>query len=397
MRPMPFTLPAPLAQVSFSALLAFALAVAVLPGCGGVDSGGTGQTVEKSTTSSGPITGFGSVIVNGVRYDDSAATVVDEDGATRSVSDLRLGMVVEVQGRVRGNTREGTASRIEFGEAISGPVESVDAAASRLTVLGQVVEVDAGTLFEGFGGALGSVQPGQLAEVHGLYDSSSGIYGATRIELKPALDRYTLRGPISNLATPPASTFSIGGAAIDYGAASTTPGLHDGLMVRVNLQTVPVSGRWVASSVRSVQRNIPDGNDAKLEGRVAALVSRADFRVDGVPVDASAPGLVVRNGSIDDLANGARVEVEGVMRAGVLVAEVLDFQRSDNRPTELTGRVQSVDAGAQTFVLRNVTVTWDANTIFERGLPADLPGRRVAVTGTAAGASVLAQRITFED
>ena len=55
----------------FLLLAAFAL----LTGCGGgggVDSGGTGVT---PSVSAGPITGFGSVIVAGVRFDDSTATV----------------------------------------------------------------------------------------------------------------------------------------------------------------------------------------------------------------------------------------------------------------------------------------------------------------------------------
>ena len=49
----------------------------LLTGCGGgVESGGTGAT--PASFASGPITGFGSVIVNGVRFDDSKAVVTDD-------------------------------------------------------------------------------------------------------------------------------------------------------------------------------------------------------------------------------------------------------------------------------------------------------------------------------
>ena len=71
-------------------LIAAGLAMLVVACGGGVGSGGTGGFA------SGPISGFGSVIVNGVRFDDTFATVVDGDGTTRTRDDLRLGMTVDI-------------------------------------------------------------------------------------------------------------------------------------------------------------------------------------------------------------------------------------------------------------------------------------------------------------
>ncbi|RPH67003.1 MAG: hypothetical protein EHM83_02620, partial [Burkholderiales bacterium] len=62
----------------------------------GVGSGGTGNRL--ASVSYGSIAGFGSIIVNGVRYDDRAATVSSDDGTTRGA--LGLGMVVEVRGDI---------------------------------------------------------------------------------------------------------------------------------------------------------------------------------------------------------------------------------------------------------------------------------------------------------
>ncbi len=68
----------------------------MLGGCGGgVDSGGTGGA---STYASGPINGFGSIVVNGVHFDDSTGSISDDDGNARNRSDLQLGMVVETRG-----------------------------------------------------------------------------------------------------------------------------------------------------------------------------------------------------------------------------------------------------------------------------------------------------------
>jgi hypothetical protein len=69
----------------FTAATFTAATITLLGACGG---GGGGATVPQDGTV-GVIAGFGSVIVNGVRYDDSAATVKDDHGA--SLSSSRLG------------------------------------------------------------------------------------------------------------------------------------------------------------------------------------------------------------------------------------------------------------------------------------------------------------------
>ena len=61
-------------------------------GSGEVASGGIGGT----GISSGAVTGFGSIFVNGVEFDTSGASIT-MGGISVSESDLKLGMVVEVQ------------------------------------------------------------------------------------------------------------------------------------------------------------------------------------------------------------------------------------------------------------------------------------------------------------
>ena len=400
MKRLRFTRPSPTAMLSLAAVLALVLLATVLPGCGGVDSGGTGQTAEDPSTTSGRITGFGSVIVNGIRFDDSQAIVIDDDGVMHPRSDLRLGMVIEVQGRLRGNSGQGTASQIQFGHEIAGPVESVDGPGSQLVVLGQTVRVDVDTLFDGYAAGLADVLAGQLVAVHGFYDSSAGRYTATRIERRSSLAQYTLRGRISGLQGPPVRNFSIGAALIDYSsvAPASLPTLANGLSVRVSLNTTAVSGRWVASSVHTSQRNFHDSDEAEVEGHVSGFVSSANFLVAGLPVDASGPGVSVRHGTLADLANGVRVEVEGFMRGGVLVASAVDFKRGGQQEFELHGQVESINAGAQTLVLRGVTVAWNGSTRFLAGNVGNLVvGADLEVRGTPAGGVLIqAESIRFE-
>ena len=67
----------------------------------------------------GPISGFGSVIANGVEFDTAAAivTIDDEPGA---ISTLRIGMVVSIRGTIDITTGAARASEITFVDDAEG-------------------------------------------------------------------------------------------------------------------------------------------------------------------------------------------------------------------------------------------------------------------------------------
>ncbi|HRD97740.1 MAG TPA: DUF5666 domain-containing protein, partial [Rubrivivax sp.] len=162
-------------------LAALAGMAILLAACGGgVGSGGTGGFA------SGPITGFGSVIVNGVRFDDTAATVVDGEGSPRTRDDLRLGMTVEVESgaiTVTQGAQAASARRIEFDCALRGPVTALDKAGGAFTLLGQRVVVDATTVFDDrLAGGLNGLAAGRMLEVYAVFDPAGLRYRATRVE-----------------------------------------------------------------------------------------------------------------------------------------------------------------------------------------------------------------------
>ena len=378
---------------------------------GGVDSGGTGAPMQAF--SSGRITGFSSIIVNGVRFDETTATLVDDDGVARSRNDLKLGMLVEVQSPhpttdASTGITTAAASRVQFGSAIKGAVESVNVAASTMVVLGQTVKLDAATIFAGNTTGLAGVVAGQLVEVHALLDPTTGVYAASRVDLRTSLDEYKLRGIVSQLDTT-AKTFFVGPARISYAnvTGSPLPTLADGVAVKVKLQTAAQSGVWIATKVDSARRNIPDDNEAEVEGIVSSYTSLASFVVDGVTVDASGAGVVFKKGTNGQLADGVRVEIEGVMRSGVLVATKVEYRRAetneddddDDDGVRLKGAIESLDAVARTLVVRGNTVAYDSATRFTRGNAASLAvGVLVDVKGVASagGTRVYAKKIRFD-
>ncbi len=357
-----------------AAWLAAAMAVAPLSGCGGgVGEGGTGYA-------SGPITGFGSVIVNDIVFDDSLARVEDGDGGSRARSDLRLGMTVEIESDaiVGGGAR---ASRVRFDSAIVGPVESLEA--DGFVVLGQRVAVDVTTVFDSaFAAGLPGVQTGQMVEVYGLYDAGLARFRATRVERRTALLAYRLRGPVSEIDER-TKTLRIGTAQFAYGAAASTPAdFAVGSFVRLFISTDPpgLAGRRQVLRFGEVQRPLLDIDGCSVKGHVTRFTSLSDFRVDGRPVDASA--AVVNGGTV---AVGARVEVSGSLRAGVLVAtrvEVRSDQFERDRGFELRGPIDSVAADRTSMQVRGITVGLTRPPVYLNGSAAALAvGRSVEVRG----------------
>jgi hypothetical protein len=83
------------------------LAILVMA-CGG--GGGSGGGDSSSASSEGPISGFGSVIMNGVRWNTDSAKF-DVDGLVGSQDDLDVGMVVRIEGHRRSDGRA-TADRV---------------------------------------------------------------------------------------------------------------------------------------------------------------------------------------------------------------------------------------------------------------------------------------------
>ena len=215
---------------------------------------GTGGT---GAFASGPITGFGSIIVDGVHFDESVARIEDDDGSARGRSDLHLGTMVEVES---GEIRDGaaTASQVRVVSALIGSVESV--AANALVVNGVTVRVDAGTVFDDrFIGGIAAITVGRVVEVYGYVSSTPAEIEATRIEPKDGATTFKFRGMVAALNTQ-ARTFDIGNQHFVYANSVSGVGeLRNGAFVRVVVGLQPdAQGRWVVSSIGNTG---PGGGD----------------------------------------------------------------------------------------------------------------------------------------
>jgi hypothetical protein len=319
-------------------MLGLVLPLSVLVACS--SGGGIGGTGATGVTV-GPITGFGSIVVNGVHMDISNATVnlegVPGDPSNPNVG-LKLGMVVVVRGDFSPDGLTGVAASVEYEDSLEGPVDSVDVAGNQLTVLDHTVVVNTSTVFDGFS-ALGELIQGNMVEVSGLVDAGGNIVAA-RIELKGLtfgdVGELEIKGTISNL-DPQAMTFNIGSLQVDYGSVQPehlpSGGLTDGLFVEVK-STQPPSGGTILASEVEVKRSFSDslgeeGDHVEIEGFVTEFSSLDQpFKVNGVPIRTTAT-TQYEHGLSGDVANGVRLEVEGLLDAdGVLVAVKVELEDS---------------------------------------------------------------------
>lgn len=341
---------------AFRLLIAFCLVLlSSCGGGGGVDTGGTGGAVPA--VASGPITGFGSVIVGGVRFDDTSAEVEDLDGSRRTRDELRLGMTVEIEsGAIDDSTGTAAARRIRFESEIAGLVGAVDVAGQGFTVLGQQVMVDATTVFDDrITGGLAGLATGQPVEVYAAFDAALQRYRATRVE--PATvgsGLLRLRGPVAEV-NPVMRTVRVGTATYRYDRATDVPStLAAGTWVRLRLafDPSPVS-LWEVQRFSLALREWADADEVRIEGLVSAR-SGSGFVVGGRVVDGSGVSLPA------ELVVGARVEVRGTLRTGVLRATrvtVKTESEHSGREFQFEGSISAIDVAAATLTVRNVVIS----------------------------------------
>ena len=208
--------------------------VGLLVGCGGGGEGAPPGPVTGSASgsaaSSGTITGFGSIFVNGKKFEANDVEV-RHDGITERCNissslanrcGLKEGMRVKVSGTFSNSSHR--ASTITQEDTLEGPITSkvqVDASNGTLTVLGQTVLVDETTKFDD-GSAplkLNSLAVGDVVEVSGFVkDGANGVIVASFIEKKAGAGctagceiKGVVKGHNHSL-----STFQIGGLTVVY-------------------------------------------------------------------------------------------------------------------------------------------------------------------------------------
>jgi hypothetical protein len=353
-------------------------AVIGLSACGGGGSD-SGTTTSGSSITSGVITGFGSVFVDGVEFetDASSFSLDDGDDGLEDENGLAVGMVVTVTGTVHADGVTGSASHIEFDDELEGIVNANSVGADgtgTMTVMGQSVIVKTTTIFESDVAGIGSVDrvtAGNVVEVSGFSSGDGTIY-ATRIEVKLAThagEEIEVKGVITGLT---ASTFDIGGLTVDFSSAMFDDNIPDatlseGLYVEIKSTAgFNGSGQLMASEVEleddgDMELEGDDGDDVELNGIITAVNSDTAFEIGGHTIIIT-DTTSFEHGSADDISTGVYLEVEGELNAdGELLADEIELGIDDD--IEMQGPLEGVNDPPGSVTLFGEAIYVNASTL----------------------------------
>ena len=307
----------------------------LLVACGGSSDttagiGGTGIVYGK-------ITGFGSIHVNGGKFEiDSSRFDVDGD-TSADQSDLAVGMVVRLRVESEDGVFGNTALEVVYDDEIEGPVVGVmtdpmDPTIKTGTVFGKTITFDqANTQFVGtsfvFIGDEGVLLDPDVIEVSGFRVSPTEIT-ATYVRFIEDLgpdSEVELRGTITDYSPGLPETFKIDGITIetDVDTEIEVPNgmLDDGIYVEVE-GVIRSATSVLAEEIEFEDEDFDDDvDDISLQGIVSDFTVIAnDFSLGSQRVNAStaqfSPGLT--------LANDLIIEVEGPIIDSVLIADKVE-------------------------------------------------------------------------
>lgn len=317
----------------------------------------------KTTLAQGVVTGFGSVIVNGVHYDveDAAITV---DGDSNVESDLGVGQIVRITATMGDNGR-GKATKLEGESQLRGPIDSIDLTTGVIVALGQSILLTTDTFYQD-GVTAETLKVGDVIKVS-AYTNAGGALVATRIEVKTGTGAEVaqLAGEISDLNTT-ALTFTINGKTVDYSKATVSGDtvLANDLLVRVRGSLV--NDVFVATALQASPLNIKhddqlgEHDGLAVGGLITDLVANTSFKINDATVLLSAD-TQYEGGTATDLVAGLLVKVQGTLDANNnLVATkirlILHPQVNEN------GVVDGLTA--DTLTVNGVTFTVTVDTSF---------------------------------
>lgn len=351
--------------VSASLLLALA-------GCGG----GSGSSVAVDATpsgaspgalSSGAITAFGSVFVNGHEFSTVNAKVMDDDSgqSATSTAGLEVGMVVDVKPAMASSASHPEAGELHVHPLARGYVDGSDSGAGTLTVMGQLVQLTSTTNFSDHRACLAAT-----------LNPCSAVTGQSGL-----------------VATTGAGASAVAGSYVTVHGYlfGSTPSTANIVATLVALTDAPVSG---ASDVNFKVEGVvtATASSALTIGGLSVNLSNAVCRVAGVVSDCSsafssgqvvavmaalAPSLPATTFIAERARQGSKLAVDAV---GATV--------------EVEGSVASVSAAPAAFVVRGVKI--DASALpAGSSLPAVGDIVRVVGTLTSGGQSVTASSLTL--
>ena len=353
-----------------------ALSLGILTACGGGDAGDPAVAdggIRGTGSSVGPVSGFGSVFVNGIKFETVGAQFLIDDNAVNQDEDsLRKGMILRIEGEWR-EDGTGQAEVVEYDDTFRGQVANFSGldleGAGDFEILGQTITISPQTVIRLDTGVT-DLQDGDFVRVSAWRDGLG--YRASLIEVVDATAEVEIEGPVDAGSVDLVNkVFAINGQLVRYDLIALRDGLiepelsGDGLIVEVEGSVRQLSGDISANEVRLADDRRfqgTNGEDIEITGPVNDFTAGGDsFSINGIPVD------ILDDTLFDDLAradifDGLLVEVEGDVEQGRVQAREISLREGN---AEVKGPITpaSQSRAAQTFEIGGVLVQLIAQTL----------------------------------
>lgn len=349
-------------------LVTLSACIAAITACGGgsstdVAEGGMGGT----GVSQGPVTGFGSIYVNGVKYETDDAVFERDNSELFAQSNFNLGEYVTVKGTVNADGITGTATKVSYSTLLEGPISAIDPMAETITVLGHTISIDALTVNIGYT-LISDLTIGNIVEVSGIESGEGAITATAVIKSSDSFianaSELHFGGAISSVSIATTS-FTVDGLTVDYATSGfpngATPELDQ--EVKVTSTLAPTAENVIASDIQLAQPvQYPANTELELQGVVTRFTSIADFEVNGVSVSTN-DSTEFEDGLSSLLALNSRVEVEGrISTTGVLEAEEVSIRETESS-IEIEASIETIDPAASSLILLGKTIVVDSGTM----------------------------------
>jgi hypothetical protein len=413
-----------------------------LSACGGGGGGGDSDHTDSSwstnpagaatfsgtaATYQGSISGLGSIVVNGVRFETTDSLVYDSDDFSTSYdnststfsSPLALGMTVALFGDVDDAQSLGRAARIRVVGGVRGTMSAIDTTALTLTLPTQVIQLSTATTYGGTSDGtstgtaittlaqLAALSGNPLLTIYGLNQADGGFL-ATRVVVTNAAVHamdVAVRGTITAIA------------GNDY--TVKTDATHS-VTVTCNSCTIQPTGATPAlgDAVRALAADISQWNNSTLNATRLQLVNASYLSTfQGAPSSATYAkikgvatwdGAHWRVGGIEvtgaSLTAGTFYEIKGTWAGSVLAASRVEIegQRSftdssgSNRTysNEFYGAVSNLNGSS--FTIQGVNVN-AASAYFPYGSVVSLAnGSFVEVKGSYVNGTLNATKVEIK-
>ncbi len=374
----------------FSVCLIISLITLQLTSCGsGEDTAGIDAS-GSPIASQGTIDGFGSVIVNGIRFDSSKALIL-VNGQAATEDDLRTGYQVTVTGILHENNAA-IAEKIEFYPELAGEITYIDKNKNQIVVSGRLVQINFRTLFGSSieSNNLDGLSIGDKVQISG-HQNTTQLLTATRIDIDTELtaNLVQLSGEISNL-NESLHQFTLADTVINYAGASLINiyGYQLNNRMRVSVKGIKGSNNEIQAQ-QIYDLNYEVGSDIphlELEGRITQFTSPTDFEVNGVRCTTNSQ-TEYEFAAASNLTVDASIEISGTKDSnGVLVADQIQFDNQDENHVE--GQVVSIHINSGyiptgSIQIGNVTIKTTSSTRYEDR--SDLFNRRFNLSSIMVG------------